>query len=390
MTGIFRKNCCLLLLLLPLLLLSACGRQAAEARGTPAEIADAVAASQTELPELWTLQSGSDAFAHYMDQYYHLPPSSVTDGEIRYPSGAGASEIAILRFRDAATAEAARELLGAYVRSRTSDFIGYAPEQAAIAGQGRAAARGDWAALLILPDPEAAEAAFLACFGETELPAATPEPTSEPTPQPTPDPTSTPAPTPVPDVYDHDAVLAAWRGGDGSALAPKNRAVLEAARGALAEALTEDMSDYEKELAVHDWMLAHGRYDTDHMSHAPGGAEQPDNENPYGFFTQGKGVCYGYASTFQLLMDMTGIECITVKGVSGTERAAHAWNMVRLDGDWYFVDVTWDDPISSYPLSAAQMHKYFNVTSDFIRGERHYWDEDAYPAATAVAWAWMG
>ena len=45
----------------------------------------------------------------------------------------------------------------------------------------------------------------------------------------------------------------------------------------------------------------------------------------------GKGICSGYASTFQLFMDLLGIEYVTVNGTSHSGTADHAWNMVRLD-----------------------------------------------------------
>ncbi len=45
----------------------------------------------------------------------------------------------------------------------------------------------------------------------------------------------------------------------------------------------------------------------------------------------GKGICSGYASTFQLFMDLLGIEYVTVNGTSHNGTADHAWNMVRLD-----------------------------------------------------------
>lgn len=89
-------------------------------------------------------------------------------------------------------------------------------------------------------------------------------------------------------------------------------------------------------------------------------------------------------------MDLLDIECVTVEGTAYNGTEDHAWNMVRLDGDWYCVDVTWDDPVSSTPVSPAAAHMYFNVTSDFMRQFGHQWDEEGVPAAEAGAWAWRG
>ena len=67
-------------------------------------------------------------------------------------------------------------------------------------------------------------------------------------------------------------------------------------------------------------------------------------------------VCEGYAKAFQLLMNATGIECNYVVGNGGN--VGHAWNQVKLDGDWYNVDLTWNDTRNN------SSHRYFNVTDD--------------------------
>ena len=202
----------------------------------------------------------------------------------------------------------------------------------------------------------------------------------------------TPAPVPAgkteaDGVYDAAAVLAAWQSGNDAGLSPKNLAILNAARALLSEAVTEDMSDYEKELAVHDWLIDHAAYDEASLSHNPSSLPDPDNENPYGLLVHGLGVCRGYCSTFQLLMDMLDIECITVDGY-GRDEGEHAWNMVRLDGDWYCVDVTWDDPLSSVTVPASRSHQYFNVTSNYLRSTDHHWDDENVPEATATTLRW--
>jgi transglutaminase/protease-like cytokinesis protein 3 len=79
-------------------------------------------------------------------------------------------------------------------------------------------------------------------------------------------------------------------------------------------------------------------------------------------------------------MDMLGIECITVRGTSLNGEEEHMWNMVRLDdGEWYCVDVTWNDTLSE----TAVEHKYFNVTSDFMSANDHQWNTLRVPAATS-------
>jgi transglutaminase/protease-like cytokinesis protein 3 len=56
--------------------------------------------------------------------------------------------------------------------------------------------------------------------------------------------------------------------------------------------------------------------------------------------------------------------------------------MVRIDGEWYCVDVTWNDPVGGGQYDPRR-HKYFNVTSEFMRNNNHAWDESKTPVADA-------
>ena len=182
------------------------------------------------------------------------------------------------------------------------------------------------------------------------------------------------------DLYDHDAILAAWRSGDTGALSPKNLAIYEACLEVISALIVPDMNAYAKELAVHDWIVIRAEYDQEALSHSPDAKPDPENDNPYGLLSRGKAICTGFTSSFQLFMDLLEVECITVHGFAGSEE--HAWNMVRLDGVWYCVDVTWDTPIRAV-LTDEVMHKYFNVPSTFMRNTNHQWDSNASPEATA-------
>ena len=154
------------------------------------------------------------------------------------------------------------------------------------------------------------------------------------------------------------------------------------------------MTDFRKELSLHDWLVQsyYGCYDRTVLDPAtPLGRE--DNQNPYGLLVRGYGVCLAYATTFQLLMDLAGVECITVIGASSGSGSDHAWNMVKLEGEWYCVDPTWD---ASYKEGLTQkdlwlwQHRYFNVTSREMRESDHQWDYEAVPEATAARFRWDG
>ena len=69
----------------------------------------------------------------------------------------------------------------------------------------------------------------------------------------------------------------------------------------------------------------------------------PDNQNIYSVFGNWTSVCAGYAKASKYLLDQLGVECIYVTGDASGE--AHAWNIVRCDGQYYCYDATWGDPL---------------------------------------------
>lgn len=377
-----KKRVCACLLAC-LLCLSGCGREPEEASGwTALQMARAILASQGAA-EAVTELDGAD-FAAYAGQCYQLDPRQVEDGAVLAAGGVSALEIAVLRLTE--DGAQAAEALEDYIAARAGAFTGYAPEQAAILAHSTAVSRGRYAALLICSDPAEARAAFNACF---EGPPAE-EPPVPLAPRPQEPPVSGEEEQDGGWRYDRQRLLSAWEEG-GTGLADRDQVILQSCRDLLGEIITEEMSDYEKELAVHDWMIAWAEYDQAALSSLPGAQPTPDSDNPYGFFTGRAAICTGYTSTFQLLMDLLDIECVTVEGTAYNGTEDHAWNMVRLDGDWYCVDVTWDDPVASFPIpvSSPLAHRYFNVTSEYLRQTDHQWDESGVPEAEGTALVWV-
>ncbi len=100
--------------------------------------------------------------------------------------------------------------------------------------------------------------------------------------------------------------------------------------------------DYEKEKYVHNRLLEQVEYQS--------GA--PMSQSAYSALVSGKTVCAGYARAFQYLMHQLGIPCYYCTGYSGEN---HAWNIVNLYGEYYNVDLTWDD-------TQPPTYRYFNKT----------------------------
>ncbi len=136
---------------------------------------------------------------------------------------------------------------------------------------------------------------------------------------------------------------------DKSSLPAMQRTYEQAIAEAL-EVIDPYMTDYQKELALHDWICDHVRYDYDI------GVKSTCS---YSGLVDGLAVCEGYSELFTELLHRAGIDAATVYGFIPAERPSdnnsHAWNIVCIDGDWYYVDVTWDDNRGDY--------NYFNLTT---------------------------
>jgi len=145
--------------------------------------------------------------------------------------------------------------------------------------------------------------------------------------------------------------------------------LLRIVQSVLSGYITDDMSDYEKELAIHDYIIDHCSY-----GHASDGSEY----TAYGALVNGQAVCSGYAAAMELLMSCCGVENTFVIGnatsQSTNESENHAWNQVYIDGEWYNVDATWDDPVGGYEVVS---HRYFNISDELLE-ETHTWEQSDY------------
>ncbi len=378
----------LLVLLSLFVLLAACGGEEVPADLTALQVAQAILESQVETDGLDSFEG--EALTAYLQA---MGLETWEEGAVYAADGMDGREVAVLLLPREADVEAAAQALEEHRKDREGDFFGYAPAEAALVGAGRVLTQGRYAALVVCPDQAGAEAAFIACFQAGEGPSGG---TTEPAP--TLDVSSFVPFDPPNDfdmtLYDTSAILTAWESGEESGLSQKDAAILDRCKQIFEKVITEDMTDFEKELALHDWLVAHCKYDeSTHDRETPEG--RADNTNPYGVLAKNYGICLGYATTFQLFMDLAEVECITVVGAAFDSRDDHAWNMVKLDGKWYCVDVTWDDPLWNSDMAAKAVwdrvhHEYFNITSEEMRESNHQWDYENVPEATATHYRWDG
>lgn len=105
-------------------------------------------------------------------------------------------------------------------------------------------------------------------------------------------------------------------------------------------------TDYDKEKYVHDTIINNTTYDKNAKV----------NQSAYSAIVYGRSVCAGYARSFQYIMNRLGISTYYVTGTSNGE---HAWNLVKIDNNYYNVDVTWDS-------SSRNKYTYFNISDNDI------------------------
>ena len=122
-------------------------------------------------------------------------------------------------------------------------------------------------------------------------------------------------------------------------------------------------SPVEKPLFVHDFMAAHYQYDLDFEIY-----------DPVNFFARKKGVCQAYSLAYAAVLKELGLEYSYVE----SDDLNHIWNLVKVDGLWYHVDVTWDDPITDRLGAAHHARFLMSDTSSKINHDNDDADDWYY------------
>ena len=100
----------------------------------------------------------------------------------------------------------------------------------------------------------------------------------------------------------------------------------------------------------------------------------------YGVFVDKRAICGGYSKAFSYLCDQVGIETLTITG--DADEVPHMWNMVKLDGTWYHIDITY--AVTESKLGNYVRYDYFCVNDDVIKRSRTIYDQPySYPRASS-------
>jgi len=127
----------------------------------------------------------------------------------------------------------------------------------------------------------------------------------------------------------------------------------------------DQYSQFEQVKLIHDWIVTHVQYD-----------QSLTKYTAYEAITEGTTVCQGYALLGYRFFSEAGFDVRIVEGSVNT--GEHAWNLVKIDGQWYQIDLTWDDPIGQAEDEVS--YKYYLI-SDAQLAQDHVWEAN-YPVAT--------
>lgn len=164
----------------------------------------------------------------------------------------------------------------------------------------------------------------------------------------------------------------AYLNGDPSGLGEEDKETYDMAAAVLDEIIKDNMSGYEKELAIYDWMVENIGQGSGHFISMPG--QNTECFTPHDVLKNKTAVCVGYATTFRLLANMVGLEVHIV------HNDYHSWDMVKLDdGEWYQLDI--------YSDAYGSKYRNFNMTDELARNG-HDWDGSALPEAKGTKYSY--
>lgn len=125
-------------------------------------------------------------------------------------------------------------------------------------------------------------------------------------------------------------------------------------------------------LAIHNYIITNSKYDSDKISNN----SSYNSDKALGPLFEGYAICSGYTDAMQLFLEKMGLNNYRVAS------EAHTWNAVEIDGKWYHLDLTWDDPVTvGVPDLNLLEHSFFLIsTKDLLNYNtgQHIFDQEIY------------
>lgn len=145
---------------------------------------------------------------------------------------------------------------------------------------------------------------------------------------------------------------------------------IESVVGQIVNDVPAEYTEYETIKYIYEYLINNVRYVE----------EAPDNQNIYSALVGKETVCAGYAKANQYLLNRMGMYCTYVIGTAAAEDAfeSHAWNIVRCNDAYYYVDITWADPVEAEEQADIQLELLYDYLccSETQLGETHIPDEN--------------
>ena len=153
------------------------------------------------------------------------------------------------------------------------------------------------------------------------------------------------------------------------------QARVDAWKTAALSGITDDMSSYEVARYLHDYIIDNTGYDTN----------APNNQTILSV-ADGASVCAGYARAYQYLLNEAGIFATTAQGTTVLNQS-HAWNLVKIDDEYGWIDPTWDDPNYTDGTFGTHDYTYFGISTTDLN-KTHTLDTSltTYPDFAEPSW----
>lgn len=140
------------------------------------------------------------------------------------------------------------------------------------------------------------------------------------------------------------------------------------------EILNDSMNLEEKIKAIHDYIINNTKYDVNRTDNK---ITKYHSDIAYGALIEHYAICGGYADSMKLFLDYLNVPNYKISSEN------HIWNLVYLNNNWYHLDLTWDDPVTSTGKDVLE-YDYFLISTDELKAietEQHVFDNSIYKEA---------